>query len=180
MKSCSNKICKQVNPQPLSEFNKHKLAKGGLTPNCKSCLKEHNKKWHSKNKDKIRIKHKSNRPYYNAQSVKWTKANPDRRRDVMLRHRYDISLEQYNQMLVAQNNVCALCKRPETGRTSKGNKIKFLSVDHCHATNKVRGLLCGDCNRAIGLFRDNSELCFAAGYYLKPHEQTLPVDLLTR
>ena len=58
-----------------------------------------------------------------------------------------MSLEQYNQMALAQNGVCAICKKENS------NGIK-LSVDHNHKTGKVRGLLCQRCNFVIGEISD--------------------------
>ena len=62
-------------------------------------------------------------------------------------------------MYIDQAGLCGICKRPD----SSGIK---LSVDHCHQTGKVRGLLCGNCNRALGLFRDNINLLTNAVSYL--------------
>lgn len=76
---------------------------------------------------------------------------------------FGITLEQYNEMLAAQGGVCAICKNPETHQR-KG--VWSLSVDHCHDTGRVRGLLCNNCNRGVGLLRDNADLCRAAAEYL--------------
>ena len=59
--------------------------------------------------------------------------------------RYGLSAEDYNKLLARQNGVYGICKRP-------GRK---LCVDHCHATGKVRGLLCHNCNSGLGLYNDN-------------------------
>jgi len=72
---------------------------------------------------------------------------------------YGITLEIYNQMLKAQGGVCAICHKED----SKGN---HLSVDHDHSTGKVRGLLCGRCNLALGGF-STQELLEGALKYLK-------------
>lgn len=71
-------------------------------------------------------------------------ANPSLARDQYLRREYGISLEEYERMLRRQDGACAIC----------GNGGK-LHVDHCHASGRIRGLLCGSCNRALGLFKDN-------------------------
>jgi hypothetical protein len=64
------------------------------------------------------------------------------------------------ELLVVQKNVCALCKKGE----SSG---KQLSIDHCHTTGKIRGLLCSRCNLGLGLFKDNQEVLAAAIKYLQ-------------
>ena len=86
----------------------------------------------------------------------------DRRRNNI--RRYGITLEDYNTLLEQQNGVCAICKNPET-LTVKG-KIVNLSVDHCHDTGVVRGLLCRSCNVGLGNFRDDVNLLETAISYL--------------
>lgn len=75
--------------------------------------------------------------------------------------RYGITLEQYIEMVAEQNGVCAICKKPETARNTTR-----LSIDHCHATGKVRGLLCQQCNKMLGMGKDNPETLQAAINYL--------------
>jgi hypothetical protein len=79
--------------------------------------------------------------------------------------KYGIDGIEYNRILSIQNNVCAICLKPETKKHQNG-KIIGLSVDHCHSTNKVRGLLCRKCNFAIGQLDDNPYLCERAMKYL--------------
>lgn len=64
--------------------------------------------------------------------------------------RYGLTIEDYDRMNREQGGLCAICL--QTPRHSDGRP---LFVDHCHATNKVRGLLCNTCNQAIGLMREN-------------------------
>lgn len=73
--------------------------------------------------------------------------------------RKGITIEQHAAMLSAQNGLCAICKGPPPAHRS-------LDVDHCHATNKVRGLLCSSCNVALGHFRDDIALLNEAQIYL--------------
>ena len=97
--------------------------------------------------------------------------DPDFRRESILRDKYGITLAHYDEMLERQENTCAIC-----GLTPEENG-KRLCVDHNHETGEVRGLLCDDCNRGIGTFRDNPvSLARAAEYLLgvkKNHESTL-------
>ncbi len=71
-----------------------------------------------------------------------------------------MTLDEYNRMLTAQGGVCAICG-VKTAR--KGWR---LAVDHCHATGRVRGLLCHRCNSAIGMMRESAELMRRAADYL--------------
>ena len=78
----------------------------------------------------------------------------------MLNNKYDMTEDDYAELLTKQNNCCAICKGQPTGR------YKVFHVDHCHTTNKVRGLLCQKCNHALGLFNDNVSLLEKAIEYL--------------
>jgi len=92
---------------------------------------------------------------------KGDKHTKNRLRNRHLLTNYNLSLEDYNTILKSQNYRCAICKKPE-------NKLKQqLSVDHNHKTGKIRGLLCPDCNRGLGCFKDNKNLLRLAIKYLK-------------
>ncbi len=80
-----------------------------------------------------------------------------------LKFSYGITIEEYEALLLKQNNLCFICQEPETA-TIKG-MIKKLAVDHCHSTKKVRGLLCLNCNMGIGKFKHNPELLRNAALY---------------
>ena len=75
--------------------------------------------------------------------------DPSKERERKLIFKYGITLVQYNEMLKSQDSRCRGCERSQ-------HEIKApLHVDHCHTTNEIRGLLCYDCNRALGLLKDN-------------------------
>jgi len=67
-------------------------------------------------------------------------------------------------MLEEQEHKCAICS------TSDADLDKLLSVDHCHTTGKVRGLLCNNCNLALGNFKDKIENLKSAINYLKQEQ----------
>lgn len=79
-----------------------------------------------------------------------------------LKRRYSITVEDYSRMLAEQGGGCAICKSsdPKNGK-------KNLCVDHCHSTGRVRGLLCGPCNRALGCFYDDISSLKRAISYLE-------------
>jgi hypothetical protein len=83
----------------------------------------------------------------------------------MLKKAFGISLSEYEQLNIQQNGVCAICNKSET--LSMKGKPPVLRVDHCHATGKIRGLLCHKCNCAIGLLEDSIDLCIKASNYLR-------------
>lgn len=79
--------------------------------------------------------------------------------------RYGITLQQWLDMLVAQDGCCYLCGRRPEGEGRKGT----LEVDHCHDSGKVRALLCQTCNTALGKFQDSPELLRKAADYVERH-----------
>lgn len=80
--------------------------------------------------------------------------------------KYGLTIEDYNRMLEEQNHVCKICKNSETKLNSKGT-LQKLSVDHCHDSLKIRGLLCQKCNTGIGMFKDNIDYLKQAILYLE-------------
>ena len=78
---------------------------------------------------------------------------------------FGFSVEDYEFELDNQNHVCAICGQPETD-THTGT-LRRLCVDHDHKTGCFRGLLCGKCNKGIGLFKDNIALLKQAIQYLE-------------
>lgn len=79
---------------------------------------------------------------------------------------YGITSEQYDDLLAAQWEVCAICAAPRSARYR-------LAVDHDHATGKVRGLLCERCNTALGRAEAVAGWIERAANYLKHFEQDL-------
>lgn len=79
--------------------------------------------------------------------------------------KYGFTYESYLAFVAAHNNVCAICHNPEKAISAYGTP-KRLTIDHCHTTNKVRGLLCENCNRGLGYLQDNTEILESALRYL--------------
>ena len=134
-----------TNPQPLDHFSKNNKTKDRLCYRCKSCVKDHN----ASSANKVKAKNK-----------RWKAANPSNRKNYELKKNYGINLDQYNSMLLQQNNCCAICQK------NQSELKQALNVDHCHTTGKVRGLLCENCNRGLGIFKDNTDLLISAVQYL--------------
>jgi hypothetical protein len=89
----------------------------------------------------------------------------DKRRNYVLIKKYGITVEQYNQLFLEQEGRCKICNRHQS------EFKRSLAVDHSHSTNKVRGLLCHHCNKALGHFFENVSTLENAILYLKelPH-----------
>jgi hypothetical protein len=93
-------------------------------------------------------------------SRRYRLANPGLRKYEHLK-RYGLTREQYEAMAEAQGNRCAIC-----GTADPGKGRSLWSVDHCHSTKRVRGLLCAHCNAGLGSFRDDDRLVRRALEYL--------------
>jgi hypothetical protein len=93
----------------------------------------------------------------------WHKKHPERCKELKLLQKYGISLAEYNMRFEKQGGVCAICHRPPGRRA--------LSVDHNHETNENRGLLCDDCNLALGGFHDSKQFLKQAICYLEDYDE---------
>lgn len=137
----------------VSEFFRKRGVKSWLSKTCNSCSLEKSRAYREGNREKLRD---MQRARYNADAGKakrsaklWRLKNPDKVKGRKLKERFGISLEDYNIMLEAQGGVCAANGCHSTD--------KMLTVDHCHETNKIRGLLCNKCNLSIGCIDDSIE-----------------------
>ena len=98
-------------------------------------------------------------------------------KNAQLKWRYGISWDEYMKMMEEQNHQCAVCKKPaKVGKQG----YPVLAVDHCHDTKTVRGLLCNECNWAVGLVLDNPNTAKELAEYINKHkrlESNLSVQL---
>lgn len=144
----SCRICKRNNRRKWQKSNP-KLVKAQTT------------RWREQNPERAKEHgqdtYKRNRSKVIERSKKWKEDNPEKARDIQLK-KYGITAKDYDSRLEEQKNLCAIC------RDSRGKRN--FHVDHDHSTGKVRGLLCGNCNVALGLMRDNPEFLEAAISYL--------------
>lgn len=100
----------------------YKSRKDGYQPSCKTCLKEYNQKRSLLAKD------------------------------ILLKRKYGLGVEEYNQMFEAQKGCCGICGKHQI------QEYYSLAIDHSHSTGKVRGLLCSNCNTALGLLKEDPEI----------------------
>jgi len=75
---------------------------------------------------------------------------------------YGITLSEYDRLYELQSGLCAICNLPQTSK-----RKTRLCVDHDHASGKVRGLLCSECNVGIGLLKDDEKILNSAINYLR-------------
>ncbi len=150
MKHC--KGCGQDKPATLEFFYSNKGNKDGLSYKCKECKDAQGRLYRKNNKEKVA-----------AQKRAYFERTREKTRDYMYRRNYGIGLEEVNEILEKQNHQCAICGHSEPHERFVA---ATLVVDHCHENNKVRGLLCRDCNMGLGHFKDDSELLQKAANYL--------------
>lgn len=141
MKTCT--VCKQA--QSLENFYSRKSAKDGKGYRCKICDNKARLKWQSDNPEKAHTSQRGRN----------------------LKHKYGVDLVWYEEQLKKQNYSCAICGIKENKVDRGGRAELSFAVDHCHTTGKVRGLLCNQCNRALGMFKDSIELINNAIDYLR-------------
>jgi hypothetical protein len=143
-KKCTS--CKEE--KPTSEFYVRK-DRNTFVSACKTCTIKNNFTYRDKEHQKAYKAdyHKNNLPRKLRNDLK----------------KYGLTFDQYNQMLDRQNKCCAMCKLPPSAN-------KRLSIDHCHSTGKVRGLLCSNCNFILGLAKDSPAVLKNGAYYLEKYE----------
>lgn len=151
-KGCS--LCKQVKPHQDFHKDKRNIYGKGLAYYCKECANSKSRQLHA------------SRISSNDVGYKLAK------RDAYYKNKYGISLQEHNEKLAQQNNVCAICG------------VKLLThgqhphLDHDHKTGKLRAFLCTNCNRGLGSFMDSPELLTKAAQYLTTHKNC--ADVLER
>lgn len=133
MTTLLRKHCKYCNQEKdITEFNKAKAGKFGVRADCRACQKAYAKQ------------------YFSTPKGKQTLAKQ------RLKTRYNLTQEDYNQLLQKQNNCCAICK----------TNLVRLVIDHDHTTLEIRGLLCSQCNSMLGMAKDNINTLTNAIKYL--------------
>ena len=132
----------------------------------KAALKENKRRYNLRKRGKWTGEEKH---AANARSREWYQRNiapfPEKKREFRyqkhIKEKYGLTGDSYRLLLSAQGGGCAICRRNE-GK---------LTVDHCHDTGKVRGILCQRCNTGLGHFRDSPELLREACNYLISRSQ---------
>ena len=179
-KECAG--CKENLPATDDYFYRRGSGSKTLFSECKSCNLARSRNRRNNNLEQIRAVEKSrdNNRRSNPEQLEkkrkynreWRKRNPLRAPQKPnklgdacrgLRRSYGITLEDHGKMLDDQGGCCAICRSTENYSSKKTR----LSVDHCHTTKAIRGLLCNRCNMALGMMKDNTETLLAAVAYLK-------------
>lgn len=152
--SDGTKPCPRCNQRkPISEFGKNSRTYHGIATYCKVCT----------NAMQIgrRATPEGAQAHRNG-SKKWRDANIERHKDNNAKWRYGVDHGTYDTMFEAQGGKCAIC-----GTTSPGGGANRFSIDHCHGSQAIRGLLCISCNNGLGRFNDDPDRLQKAAAYLE-------------
>jgi hypothetical protein len=122
---------------------------------CCECLKQRQREYYQRHKDKIRVKERE-------KARQRRRQNPAAHRAKVLKERFGITPQDYESLLSQQGGVCAICEAHEPG----GCWNTYFHIDHNTTTGVVRGLLCQHCNCALGIFRHSPQLLAKALSYL--------------
>ena len=125
------------------EFAKDLTLKDKHKSICKKCDNSRKKEYYAQNKEQCK----------------------ERVRKSQFKSIYGLTLEEYDRKYEHQNGCCYICGKHEQQAGSR------LAVDHCHKTNKVRKLLCRNCNLLLGHAKDNIDILQKAILYLKEHNE---------
>ena len=157
MKTC--KCCGES--KHVAEYYGNPSGRDGTRPECKNCTRASRKRWYRENREREI-----------ARVLAWQSDHPEMVRARMdafraagkkkvsdrkshLKRKYGLTLEGFEALLASQGGGCAIC-----GKADADN------VDHDHETGQVRGILCWNCNIAIGQFEDDADRVVAAAAYL--------------
>lgn len=139
-KRCST--CKET--KTLDNFWKRSSESDGIDYRCKDC--------HRRMKAAVFQKNYHGNPEWRERHLERSRkkyaTDPLYARKMSLKSQYGITLEDYDAKLAEQGGVCAVCGKAPSAR-------RRLAVDHDHKTGEVRGLLCTQCNQALGLLKDS-------------------------
>ncbi len=134
--------CLEEKPASKEHYTSNKNCKEGISFECKLCNAKRTKKWVTANKARLTSQAK----------------------EYHLKRTYSLDQEQFQYLLSKQGGKCAICDQTDWG-------FKGPSVDHCHKTNEIRGLLCRNCNTGIGHLQDDPTLVQKALEYLSKAKQ---------
>ncbi len=147
--------------KPWKSFSRNKNGCKGYDPTCKTCHCAYSADWwvhtHYWQKHRVHIQQRKKATYDSS------KVKADH-----LQRRYGISHKDFSALCRKQKHRCAICGTRIQNKAC--SREKAAVVDHDHATNAVRGLLCNRCNIGLGCFHDNAvQLRKAASYVCKRH-----------
>ena len=149
MTACN--VCRQ--DKPRESFSADRRRKDGLQARCKSCAAEIAKKWRLENPERVTAVRRD-----------WEKRNPERH----LLTKFGIRADEKRAIFEAQGSVCGACGSGHHGHPRIEGETGWC-LDHCHASGKIRGVLCWRCNLALGYAGDSPDALRALAAYIESH-----------
>jgi hypothetical protein len=137
------KVCNTCHTEKnISEFYFSNKKKGYRFSECRPCADVRTKRYYTLNEAEKKRRRES--------AKEWARANPEKikvfSRKTRLKREYGLTLDQYQQMVSSQSGRCAICSTDKPGW-----RWPEWHIDHCHASGRIRGLLCHACNRNLGI-----------------------------
>ena len=149
----TSKVCSscKIN-KPLDNYHRESKGVLGRQGRCKDCHKQAQRDWISRKPENT-----------------W----------VFNLKRMGLTIDEYRRMADSQENVCAVCKNPETSVDNRTGKLRRLAIDHDHnccgykksCKKCIRGLLCQSCNQALGMLKDDPEIVLALADYAQKNKR---------
>lgn len=142
---------------PCTEVFFPKASGNGLRRTCKECVQARMRRWRLHRRSNVLLSRRDRKK--GREKHRWLD--------------FGLTPEGFETLRLQQGGLCAICRQAETVR--HGRRLIALTVDHCHITGRVRGLLCVRCNRALGLVRDSSAVLRGIAAYLQTNFLASPV-----
>ena len=150
-RTCSK--CGENKPETTEYFHPKKHCINGLVRQCRICVNTRTREWRKDNPkqaDRHKKEYWNNREKHLKRGRDWRKNNKEAYKSTVIKSKYGVTLEEYNEMLGGQNYKCAICGSDNSGRGDEA-----FCIDHNHKTGKIRGLLCHNCNIGLSKFKEN-------------------------
>lgn len=170
------KVCKHhgdLDESQVRRYIRNRRGRSEETIGCKICHALTAGRARASNREKAnewaREDRKNNPEKYREQSQRYKKKSWQKISVSESLRKLGLTNEQYASIRAEQDGKCAICGLEETAKSRNGG-LRRLAIDHCHEKLKVRGLLCHNCNIAIGSFKDDINLLQKAIEYLKRHQ----------
>jgi len=160
MKQCRR--CKEI--KPFTEYHRASRLPDGHQPVCKQCAKVIDKRKYEIHKDDYK-------PVAQARYKRTREDHLKRGHYYCVRTQFGLSADEYDQLVRSQGGCCAICGLAETSIDPQRGTVRQLSLDHNHTTGRVRELLCGRCNRVLGMLHDDLHTIDRLYAYLVLHNK---------
>lgn len=147
----------------LEEFHVDRRSPDGRQSSCKACRKAASEARKERKKKYDQQRYAAQKEKVKRAVRKWQSNNPEKVQQYKLKNalsrRYSLTVEEYQELLISQGGVCAIC--------GGSDEQQAFVVDHDHNTGQVRGILCHRCNCMLGFGRDDTTILQAGIEYLK-------------